>query len=204
MLDTNHPIHPGPETQPRLNSKYLKLLDTLIDTIIKRLEDNSCQPKVRDALMAIQLREKVAKSSEAENTFWELIDSIRTSELSEPNSMQCQIQDTILDLRHLVKNGILPVKTIADTFNETRSEQGRLTYHRMGRLLSAMGFTKARTPNGAAAIIWDDNLLLGPPGNGSSSFVPLTRGIQGVKNSDSLSSMPPDPSTGDDYIKQEK
>jgi hypothetical protein len=58
-----------------------------------------------------------------------------------------------------VKNGILPVKTITDTFNQGKSKESRLTYHRIGRLLSTMGFRKARTQNGSSAIIWDDNLL---------------------------------------------
>ena len=161
-FDMNHPIDTDPEISPSPDSKRLKLLDTLIDKIIQRMDDNSCQPKIRDALKAIQLREKVAKTSEAEKTFWELIESIRTSELSklypEPTNLEAQIQDTILSLKDLVKNGILPVKTIADAFNQSRFKQARLTYHRMGRLLSAMGFTKAKTPNGSSAIIWDDDL----------------------------------------------
>jgi hypothetical protein len=62
-------------------------------------------------------------------------------------------------LRSLVKNGILPVKTITDTFNQGKSEECRLTYHRIGRLLTTLGFTKAKASNGASAILWDDNLL---------------------------------------------
>ncbi len=155
----NHPIDSDPEIDPRESSKHLKLLETLIDNIIKRLEDNSCEPKVRDALEAIKLEQQVAKTSEAEKIFWKLIESIRTSELSEPTSLESQIQATILGLKDLVKNGILPLKTITDAFNQARSKQGRLTYRRMTRLLSAMGFTRAKTPNGCSAIIWDDELL---------------------------------------------
>jgi hypothetical protein len=166
----NHPIDPDPETHPRVDlelcrsedSKHLKLLETLIDNIIKRLEENSCQPKIRDALIAIKLKQDVVKTSEAEKIFWEEIEAIRRCELPklypEPTNLEVQIQETILGLKDLVKNGILPVKTITDAFNQSRFEQARLTYHRMGRLLSAMGFTKARTPNGSAAIIWDDDL----------------------------------------------
>jgi len=58
-----------------------------------------------------------------------------------------------------VKNGVLPVETITDTFNQGRSKQEQLTYHRIGRILSAMGFTKTRTGNGAFAIIWDEQVL---------------------------------------------
>jgi hypothetical protein len=159
----NHPIDSGPETHPRHDSKRLKLLDTLVEKIIQRLDDDSCQPKVRDALKAIQLRDKVARASEAEEFFWEQIDDIRRDELAkaptEPSSLQLQIQETILGLKDLVKNGILPLKAITQAFNETRSKQARLTSRRMSSLLSAMGFTKAKTRNGCSAIIWDNELL---------------------------------------------
>jgi|GEM_PF-4954896 len=207
----------------REDSKHLKLLETLIDNIIKRLEDNSCQPKIRDALKAIKLKQElseaksvgVVKTSEAERSethraersethraersethraersethraersethraersethraekmFWEEIETIRRCELRklypEPTSLEAQIQAAILSLKDLVKNGILPVKTVTDVFNQGRSKQGRLTYHRMARLLTAMGFTKAKTPNGCSAIIWDDKLLYMSP-----------------------------------------
>jgi hypothetical protein len=153
----NHPIDCDPETDPREDSKHLKLLETLIDNIIKRLEENSCQPKIRDALEAIKLKRDVVKTSEAEKIFWEEIEAIRRCALPklypEPTSLEAQIQATILSLKDLVNNGILPVKTITDAFNQGRSKQARLTYHRMGRLLSAMGFTKAKTPSGSSAII---------------------------------------------------
>ncbi len=167
----NHPIDCDPEISRRVHpelcrredSKHLKLLETLIDKIIERLHDNSCQPKIRDALEAIKLKQDVVNSSEAEKMFWEEIEAIRRCELRklypEPTSLEVQIQATILSLKDLVKNGILPLKTVADAFNQRRSKQGRLTYHRMGRLLSAMRFRKAKTPNGCSAIIWDDNLL---------------------------------------------
>jgi len=40
-FDMNHPIDAGPEISPREDSKRLKLLDTLIDKIIQRMDDNS-------------------------------------------------------------------------------------------------------------------------------------------------------------------
>jgi hypothetical protein len=148
---------------PSESSKHLKLLETLIDKILKRLEDDSCQPKIRDALLAIQLRQKAVETSEAEKIFWDEIEAIRNEELPklypDPNSLEYQIKETILGLKDLVKNGILPLKTITKAFNQDRSEQARLTHRRMGRLLSDMGFTKAKTPNGCSAIIWNDKLL---------------------------------------------
>jgi hypothetical protein len=155
-----------PESCRREEPKDLKLLELLIDKSIKRLEEESCAPKIRDALKAIQLKQKVAKTSEAEKTFWQLIDDIKREELSEsrpepiePINLEAQILSTILGLKDQVKNGILSVKTITDTFNQGRSKESQLTYHRIGRLLSTMGFRKAKTQNGSSAIIWDDNLL---------------------------------------------
>ena len=145
------------------NARFLQLLDALIDNIIKRLEDNSVQPKIRDALKAIQLTQKVAKDSETEKIFWELMESITRHELKElcPQvlSLEAQILETILGLKQQVKNGILPVKTITDTFNQGRSKESKLTYHRIGRLLSSIGFRKAKTQTGTYAILWDDDLL---------------------------------------------
>jgi hypothetical protein len=99
------------------------------------------------------------------------IEAIRNEELPklypDPNNLESQIMGTIIGLRSLVKNGILPVKTITDlktqnsgTFNQGKSKESRLAYHRIGRLLSTMGFSKAKTSTGSSAILWDDNLFL--------------------------------------------
>jgi hypothetical protein len=72
----------------------LELLEMLIKKIIEKLEKNSCEAKVQDALKAIQLRQKLTLNSntslssrknricEAEKMFWEMIDEIRKEELS--------------------------------------------------------------------------------------------------------------------------
>jgi len=151
----------------------------LIKKIIKKLEENSYEPKVQDALKAIQLKQKLVQTSMAEKIFWQAIDEIRRSELKKsnspssservepenrPESLEAQILRTIIGLKSQVKRGMLPVKTITDSFNQGftlkgKSEQNQLTYHRIGRILSAMGFTKARTNSGAVAIFWDEKLL---------------------------------------------
>jgi len=184
----NHPIDPDPETYREEDSTRLKLLDTLIDKIIQRMNDNSCQPKIRDALKAIQLKEKLSEAKSvgvfqtseversethrAEQFFWQEIEAIRNDELpklypeTEPLDLESQITNTIAGLKYLITNGILPVKIITDlktqnsgTFNQNRSKEIRLTYHRLGRLLSTTGFRKAKTPSGCSAIIWDHQLL---------------------------------------------
>jgi len=161
----NHPIDQDPETNASVDSRYLKFIELLIDKSIKRLQSKSYKPKIQDALRAIRLKGKVFQTSEAEKFFWQEIETIRNEELpklypeTEPLDLESQITNTIAGLKYLVTNGILPVKTITDTFNQSRSKESQLTYSRLGRLLSTMGFRKAKTPNGCSAIIWNDQLL---------------------------------------------
>jgi len=168
-----------PESYRKEEPKDFKLLEILIDKSIKRLEENSCEPKIRDALKAIQLKQKVVKTSEAEKLFWQEIENIRREELPKlypepirPNSLEAQILKTILGLKDQVKNGILPVKTITDTFNQERFRENQLTYQRVGRTLSAIGFSKRKTGSGASAIIWEEQFLsrLSPSPNKDSGF----------------------------------
>jgi hypothetical protein len=60
----------------------LRLLELLINKFIEKLEKNGFEPKVQDALKAIQLKQKLAQTSEAEKIFWELIDQLRKEELT--------------------------------------------------------------------------------------------------------------------------
>jgi hypothetical protein len=53
----------------------------LINKFIEKLEKNGFEPKVQDALKAIQLKQKLAETSEAEKVFWDLIDQLRKQEL---------------------------------------------------------------------------------------------------------------------------
>jgi hypothetical protein len=154
-------------------SDQLKLLDTLIRKAIEAISDNSCKLKISHALAAIKLREKVAKKSDAEQIFWQIIEDIKQEQPLKPNSetpsLEDQVRDTIVALRPQVKSGVLPIKLIADTFNHGRSEDTHFTYRRVGQLLSAMGFRKARTHTGSIAILWDDNLLFQPALNHEES-----------------------------------
>jgi tRNA U38,U39,U40 pseudouridine synthase TruA len=165
LIDTDDEKVIASEFCQREEPKDLKLVEILIDKIIKKLEENSFQPKVQDALKAIQLKQKLVKTSEAEKTFWQAIDEIRTSELERLESLenrtedvQAQILRTIIRLKYEVKNGVLPVKTITDAFNQEKSEECHLTYQRIGRLLSTMGFQKGKAGNNSA-ILWDEEKI---------------------------------------------
>ena len=148
----------------------LELLEMFINRMKQKLQDHSYQPKMQDALKAIQLKHKLAPASEAEKTFWGLIDDLRKEVLyPEPNTkenLKAQILEIVIGLREEVKKGALPVKTITDTFNQRRSKESQsqdpefgLTYKRIGRVLSELGFTKVRTGSGAFAIVWDEEVI---------------------------------------------
>jgi len=63
-----------------------EFLEKLIKKVLKRINSKDCQPKVSDALKAIQLKQKLRKTSEAEKIFWELIEKIRKEELQRLNN----------------------------------------------------------------------------------------------------------------------
>jgi len=180
-FDMSGLIDTDPESYRRVASEFrrrekpndLKLVEILIDKIIKRLEENSFEPKVQDALKAIQLKQKLSeaksgglvKTSDAEKIFWQAIDEIRTSELrrlesmeSKPENLQAQTLRILMRLKYEVKNGMLPVKTITDALNQGKSKECGLTYQRIGRLLSTMGFQKARVGNNSA-ILWSEEKI---------------------------------------------
>jgi phenylalanyl-tRNA synthetase alpha subunit len=164
-FDTNGLIDTDSEFPRTEERKALKLVEILIDKIIKRLEENSFEPKVQDALKAIQLRQKLVKTSQAEEMFWQALDDISQSEQlkiqnleSQTENLQAQILKNIMRLQHEVKNGMLPVKTITDAFNQGKSQECQLTYQRIGRLLSTMGFQKARAGNNSA-ILWNEEQI---------------------------------------------
>jgi hypothetical protein len=141
----------------------LELLEMFINKMKQKLQDDSYEPKMQDALKAIQLKHKLAPDSEAEKTFWGLIDDLRKEVLypepSTKENLKAQILEIIIGLKGEVKKGALPVKTITDAFNQRRSKDSQLTYKRIGRLLSELGFTKVRTGSGAFAIVWDEEVI---------------------------------------------
>ena len=144
----------------------IELLEMFISKMKQKLQDHSYEPKMQDAIKAIQLKHKLLPDSESEEIFWQLIDDIRSSEYEKLNSkpspkesLKAQILEIIMGLKAEVKKGALPVKTITDTFNRERTEESRLTYKRIGGFLSQLGFTKVRTGSGAFAIVWDEELI---------------------------------------------
>lgn len=97
---------------------------------------------------------------EREVDFMALVSGFEADRLIEKaDSLEAQILNTLMSLKDQVAHGVLPVKAITDRFNEGKHEKIKVTYQRVGRRLTAMGFKKARGHDGAAVIIWDDDML---------------------------------------------
>ena len=97
---------------------------------------------------------------EREPSFLRLIGDLEEERMVEKtDSLEAQLLKTVIGLADQVEGGILPVKTITDTFNEGKSKKARITYQKVGRRLSAMGFKKATTGNGGSAIVWNDRSI---------------------------------------------
>lgn len=64
----------------------LRLLELLISRFIEKVEKNGFEPKVQDALKAIQLKQELAQTSAAEKIFWELIGQLKKEELGKKPS----------------------------------------------------------------------------------------------------------------------
>jgi hypothetical protein len=101
--------------------------------------------------------------------------------IDKSDSLEAQILLVLESLRGQVERGILPVKTITDTFNEGKGEEAKFSYQRMGRKLNGLGFRKGKTGDGASAILWDEERfkrILSSYGLGKTSEIPETSETQ--------------------------
>jgi DNA primase catalytic core len=115
--------------------------------------------RLGDILKPIQQIIRLARP-EREAYFLKLVKRLESEKLIEKaDTIEAQILTILSGLRSSVDKGMLSVKEITDSFNEDRSDKYKVTYQRIGRRLSAMGFGKVRTSNGASAIVWDEEKL---------------------------------------------
>jgi hypothetical protein len=145
-------------------SKDLKLIQKIIDKGSQMLDLESYAPRIQDVLKAIQLREKVKKAVDQEDSksFWAMIEEDRQEELPKmypEDNLESQLKAAIYSLRFEIKNGVVSVKAITDAYNLGKSKELQLTYQRIGHLLSIMGFQKVKIHNNMSGIIYDDSLL---------------------------------------------
>lgn len=79
--------------------------------------------------------------------------------LAKLDSTEGLILQAIVESERKMQKGVLAVKVIADTLNASRTENRRLSPKKVANILKAMGFAKGHTGSGAAAIIWNDQLI---------------------------------------------
>jgi hypothetical protein len=97
---------------------------------------------------------------EKESAFRELVGRLEQQRLVEKaDSLEAEILNALEALRLEVTGGILPVKQITDHVNAPRAERYKLTPQRIGRRLSGLGLNKARTGDGASAIVWESGKI---------------------------------------------
>ncbi len=91
---------------------------------------------------------------EREEIFVEYVSRVMQEKRNERAlSLEAQIIEAILGLDYAVVNGALPVMAITALVNTVR--EYTLTPTKIGRVLGALGFQKAKTANGSSAILWD-------------------------------------------------
>jgi DNA primase catalytic core len=177
IVGTNESVHRILETRalpikmPETNKRFendvtpessLQLKERLVAFRARHLGESLADiPKpaagrLGDILKPLQQIIRLVKP-ERETAFLALVKELEAERLIEKaDSLEAQILTVVMVLEDQVERGILPIKTITDTFNEDRAEKAKITYQKVGRRLSAMGFKKARTSDGASAIVWDE------------------------------------------------
>ncbi|MEE9443221.1 MAG: CHC2 zinc finger domain-containing protein [candidate division Zixibacteria bacterium] len=79
--------------------------------------------------------------------------------LEKSETIEAQILEAALALRHKVEHGLLQQKEILSAINEDRSERHKFTPQLVGKRLSALGIKKAKMSDGTSAMIWDSGQL---------------------------------------------
>ena len=74
-------------------------------------------------------------------------------------SLEARLLMVAVGLEEEVKYALLAIKIITDTFNEDRTEKCKISYQRVGKVFTALGFKKGKLSDGASAIIWDSKLI---------------------------------------------
>lgn len=92
--------------------------------------------------------------------FLELVEKIiKEKMLEKSTSWEAQILDFVFQHYNLSDKRKLPVKVITENFNKGKEDRSKLTYQKVGRILSALGFDKEKTSNGGSAIVLDQTKI---------------------------------------------
>jgi len=178
IIATNEPIHriletrclyiKMPETTRRFEAPVrpelaLPLKERLVAFRARHLGESlpaiskPTSGRLGDILQPLQQLIRVARP-EREQAFLALVRELEQQTLIEKaDTLEAELLRTVASLEHLVKGGLLPNKLIADTYNKERPERTKVSYTKVGKRLSALGFEKAVLADGASAIRWDQD-----------------------------------------------
>jgi len=96
-----------------------------------------------------------------EPAFISLVGELQRERLLDKSlSLDAEILEAVHGLLGRVERGLLRVQAITEQLNLNRAENFRLSNHSIGRRLTAMGFTRARAGDGAAAISYDNQQII--------------------------------------------
>ncbi len=117
--------------------------------------------RLGDILKPLQQIIRLVKPGK-EPSFLQLVKILEDERLMEKaDSLEAEILAAVISLEDEIEKGMLPVKRITDELNEDRPERSKVSYHRVGWRLKAMGFQKAKTGKGSSAILFDEEKISG-------------------------------------------
>jgi hypothetical protein len=117
--------------------------------------------------------------------------------IEKTTTLEAHLLRAIVRLGGQVERGILPVKVITDTLNDEKPKNQQFSYQRIGRVLSAVGFEKGKTGNGASAIIWDEEKIsLLKQSLGKSKFLNINSAVRCPECKEIAYKSYPDPVVG--------
>jgi len=139
-----------------------------------------CKGRLGDIFKPILQIVKIV-SPEKESSILKLVSLIEKEKLlSKAESTDAEIIRVILSLGGEVLHNILPIEKITNGLNSNKPDKFQTSPQRIGRVLSSMGFEKAKTSKGNSAIVWNKKLIAGLKrryGLGETPVIPETPAI---------------------------
>ena len=110
-----------------------------------------------------------------EDAILRLVEIIQKEKLlNNAESTEAEIIRVIVSLENEVSHRILPIEKITLGLNSNRPERFSTSPQKIGRILTSMGFEKAKTSSGNSAIVWNEELITGLKRRYGLETIPVT------------------------------
>ena len=110
-----------------------------------------------------------------EDAILRLVEIIQKEKLlNNAESTEAEIIRVIVSLENEVSHRILPIEKITQGLNSNRPERFSTSPQKIGRILTSMGFEKAKTSSGNSAIVWNEELITGLKRRYGLETIPVT------------------------------